>query len=149
MAQAMGFHKAALLDTAASEAERRRARAFAFVYTTDKMLSLRLGRGSVIRDEDMPADHCRMLRWVNAAKHKFPPTWLRFARIQGLVYAQLYSPEAMRQSVVVKEARARILAQELDNDTTAMCDIKARRRDLLAEQRLEPSADSGACAGGL
>ncbi|KAH6691452.1 hypothetical protein F5X68DRAFT_201938 [Plectosphaerella plurivora] len=122
MSQAMGFHKAALQDTAPSEAERRKARVFAVIYSTDKMLSLRLGRGSAIRSKEMPVDHSAMLKWVNTAPNRFPKTWIRFAQLQGLVYDRLYSPEAIRQPVMERATRARRLAQDLEKDATDYCE---------------------------
>ena len=38
-------------DLESSDAARRRVRLFAIIYMNDKMLSLRLGRASMIRDE--------------------------------------------------------------------------------------------------
>lgn len=126
MSQALGCHNVALRVTKPPEAGRRKARLFGIIYTNGKMLSLRLGRGSVIREEEMPDDHEMMFKWVNTAPNKFPPSWMRFAQIQGLIYNRLYSPGALRQAPPVRENRARILAEQLQalqvsNET---CEIK-------------------------
>jgi hypothetical protein len=124
MSMAMGFHKTELLAKAPSETERRKARVFAVIYSTDKMLSLRLGRGSAIRAKEMPPDYRKILGWVNSAPNRFPTTWIRFAQIQGLVYDRLYSPEATRQSASVRGARAQQLAQDLRENEADTCEHK-------------------------
>lgn len=132
MSQALGFHKAATQDVA-SETLRRHARLFAVVYMTDKMLSLRLGRGSMIRDEEVPIGVQTMLKWVNTAPNKVPPGWVSFSRLQGLVYARLYSPEALQQPAQVREGTARDLIRQSDDILDGCCEINVRHSLMLVE----------------
>lgn len=125
MSQALGFHKAAMEDTG-SECLRRKARLFAVIYMADKMLSLRLGRGSMLRDEEVPLDAKAMLKLVNTAPIKLLPVWLSFARVQGLVYDKLYSPEALRQTPHIIEERAWALVRESDDLLNEDCHINVR-----------------------
>ena len=132
MSQALGFHKAATQDIA-SETLRRQVRLFAVIYMSDKMLSLRLGRGSMIRDEEVTLDSKAMLKWVNRAPNKVPPLWVSFSRLQGLVYARLYSPEALQQPAQVREGRARDLIRESDDILDECCEINVRVDSTLVE----------------
>ena len=71
------------------------------VYKIDKGLSLRLGRCSNIRDDEimlpeLPNDHRA----------------IRVARIQGKVYDQLYGPMSLRRSDIERGHMAETLAEE-------------------------------------
>lgn len=130
MSQALGYHKTAAQDNE-SEILRRQTRVFAVIHITDKMLSLRLGRGSMIPGEEVPLDAKKMLKWVNTAPNKIPPVWLSFSRLQGLVYARLYSPEALQQPAQVREARARDLVRESDGILDQSCEVNVRLKPYL------------------
>ena len=126
MSQALGFHKAYLQDPEHVVPTRRKARLFVLIYISDKMLSLRLGRASMIRDEELPLDLRTLLNGVNTAPFKFPFQWLAFSRAQGLVYDQLYSPRALQQPLEVKQSIARALLEEVDQLMADECEIKVR-----------------------
>ncbi|KAL0938607.1 fungal specific transcription factor [Colletotrichum truncatum] len=124
MSQALGFHKACMQDPARSIERRRKARLFASIYRTDKMFSLRLGRGSMIRDEEIPLDYKEMLNGVNTAPYKLAPYWIGFAHIQGLVYDKLYSPRALQQPQEVRYSHARKILDELEILLAEKCELK-------------------------
>lgn len=67
----------------------------------EKGLSLRLGRASHIRDEDIT------LAWESDPKD------IRAARIQGKVYDQLYSPSGLSRTQNERVVIAQSLVQEL------------------------------------
>lgn len=127
MAQALGLHKAHLQDPENNVLIRRKARLFATIYVADKMLSLRLGRASLIRDEEVPHDIRMLMRGVNTAPYRLPMQWLELARIQGMVYDQLYSPRALQQTREVKKTLATALLQKVDAMMSQKCEIKVRR----------------------
>ncbi|CAG9998254.1 unnamed protein product [Clonostachys byssicola] len=114
MAQALGLHKACLQDPETNIATRRKARLFAIIFSADKALSLRLGRASVIRDEEIPVNLRMLLRGVNTAPSPIPYQWLAFSHTQGLVYDQLYSPRAMQQTPEVKQSVAKALLESVE-----------------------------------
>nr|XP_036583829.1 C6 transcription factor [Colletotrichum truncatum]KAF6793088.1 C6 transcription factor [Colletotrichum truncatum] len=128
MSQALGFHKACMQDPARSIERRRKARLFASIYRTDKMFSLRLGRGSMIRDEEIPLDYKEMLNGVNTAPYKLAPYWIGFAHIQGLVYDKLYSPRALQQPQEVRYSHARKILDELEILLAEKCELKSQEQ---------------------
>lgn len=134
MSQSLGFHKACIQDPERSVATRRKARLFVILYVADKMLSLRLGRGSMIRDEEVPLDYKVMLNGVNTAPYKYVPYWVGFARIQGLVYDRLYSPKALQCSQENRHAQAMELLNEMDTLVSEKCEIKVRFPVVLCDQ---------------
>ncbi|PVI00756.1 hypothetical protein DM02DRAFT_614115 [Periconia macrospinosa] len=71
------------------------------VYIMDKGLSLRLGRASHIRDEDIT------LAWES------DPRDIRAARVQGKVYDQLYSPVGLSRTQNERVIIAQSLLEEL------------------------------------
>ncbi|KAL5906764.1 hypothetical protein ACKVV1_011168 [Pyricularia oryzae] len=88
---------------------------FLFAYTLDKGLALRLGRASVIRDQEItvPRQVGRMGEY-----DEYRDTinmWARHAHVQGRIYDDLYSPAALRLPVERRLQTARELAAELRN----------------------------------
>ncbi|TLS22160.1 uncharacterized protein PpBr36_09960 [Pyricularia pennisetigena] len=86
---------------------------FLFAYTLDKGLALRLGRASVLRDEEITVP--RQLGRISEYD-EYRDTinmWARHAHVQGRIYDDLYSPAALRLPVERRVHTARELAAEL------------------------------------
>ena len=93
--------------------------AFWFVYTLDKILSLRLGRASVIQDWDIS-----LPSKVPVGDSKFPARplglelqtyWLKLAQIQGKTYESLFSSVAFSKSDKERRQTASELRGSLTN----------------------------------
>ena len=80
---------------------------------TEKMLSLRLGRSSTIRDQDISLSRPSASRQGGTFLAKLAPGWISVASIQGRIYDDIYSSGALMQPAHVRTSRARALAAEL------------------------------------
>ena len=80
---------------------------------TEKMLSLRLGRPSSFRDQDITIARPINERPNGSYFAELNPGWVNLARIQGRIYDDIYSPGALMQPPHIRTARARALAAEL------------------------------------
>lgn len=80
---------------------------------TEKMLSLRLGRSSTFRDQDITLSRPSAERQGGTFLAKLAPGWINVASIQGRIYDDIYSPGALIQPPHVRTSRARALAAEL------------------------------------
>ncbi|KAI6378490.1 hypothetical protein MCOR25_002193 [Pyricularia grisea] len=86
---------------------------FLFAYTLDKGLALRLGRASVIRDEEVTVPR-QLGRLSEYDEYRDTINmWTRHAHVQGRIYSDLYSPAALRLPVESRVQTARELAAEL------------------------------------
>ncbi|KAJ5672818.1 transcriptional regulator family: Fungal Specific TF [Penicillium longicatenatum] len=114
MCQTLGYHRISSMESDPSEVQKEKQCLFWSVYTILNMMSLRLGRASVIQDFDIslpspfetfPSDNV----WghVNAL-------WTRQAMLQNKVYTTLYSPAALNQPESVRLSHARSLAGEMN-----------------------------------
>lgn len=83
------------------------------VYTTLNMMSLRLGRASVVQDYDIdipsPSDtFSRLGMWGSVCA-----LWTKQAMIQNKIYMLLYSPAALNRPELERVSHARRLAAEM------------------------------------
>ncbi|KAL4948436.1 hypothetical protein BDW69DRAFT_176437 [Aspergillus filifer] len=85
------------------------------IYTTEKMLSLRLGRSSAFRDQDITLAHPGMERHGGNFLAELAPGWITKASIQGRIYDEIYSPRALMQPQHIRTAHAQALASELES----------------------------------
>ncbi|KAE8137517.1 hypothetical protein BDV38DRAFT_246946 [Aspergillus pseudotamarii] len=117
MVQALGLQHNVPADTEGPEETAQKRNLLSTIYVTEKMLSLRLGRSSTFRDQDITLSHFGMQHPHGSFLAELAPGWINMASIQGRIYDDIYSPGALRQPPPVRTARARALAAEL---TTAM-----------------------------
>lgn len=79
------------------------------------MLSLRLGRSSSFREQDITLDRLTstLERPSSSLLAELAPNWVSMASIQGRIYDEVYSPGALMQPPDVRTTRARTLADDL------------------------------------
>lgn len=115
MCQALGLHGAHALHTESPETRRQKIHLFWVIFTTERMLSLRLGRSSTFRDQDITVP--RLDIWhgnePDSLLNPILPKWIDIAGLQGRTYDEIYSPGALLQPVHIRESRARALAADL------------------------------------
>lgn len=86
---------------------------FWFVYSIDKMMSLRLGHASAIQDFEVALPKPQPSEAFPVPVAHLMSFWIDVGRIQGQVCEKLYSPAALTQSSNTRAARATQLAKEL------------------------------------
>ncbi|KAK7418060.1 hypothetical protein QQX98_004199 [Neonectria punicea] len=110
--QTAGFHRK---STCKSDPETYaiRSRLFWYIYTNDKALALRLGRAPVIQDWDIDIPRGFVFDGVMSDETSgVALMWLKTATVQGQIYAELYSPDAMARPQAELAERARLLAAQ-------------------------------------
>lgn len=114
MIQALGLqHNTPATSTGGPEEKAQKKDLFWTIYMTEKMLSLRLGRSSTFRDQDITLPRPGTERLSGTFLAKLAPGWINVASIQGRIYDEIYSPGALMQPPHVRASRARALAAEL------------------------------------
>lgn len=113
--QALGlqYHVPAGVESPEERAQKRDL--FWTVYMTEKMLSLRLGRSSTFRDQDITLGRPGVERPTGSSTllSELAPAWISFSSIQGRIYDDIYSPGALMQPPHIRTSRARALGAEL------------------------------------
>ncbi|KAH7133832.1 hypothetical protein EDB81DRAFT_805179 [Dactylonectria macrodidyma] len=112
LAQALGLHSKFSTATDSLDDSQHKISLFWALYRLEKAVSLRLGRSSTIRDNEITvsqpnAEH-RILPWYM----KIPNT-IETASLYGRVFDEVYSPQALSQPVNVRASHARQLSAEL------------------------------------
>ncbi|KAE8353699.1 hypothetical protein BDV28DRAFT_156789 [Aspergillus coremiiformis] len=123
LCQTLGLHNAQTLNTDSPEVKTQKIQLFWAVYVMEKALSLRLGRSSTFRDEDITAPRLTVDQCMESM---LIPKWIDLAVFQGKTYDQIYSPSALLQPVDTRIARARTLVVELKK--TMDCEDEAEKR---------------------
>lgn len=78
------------------------------------MLSLRLGRSSTFRDQDITLIRPGVERRSGSTfLAELAPGWVSIASVQGRIYDDIYSPRALMQPLHVRTSRAQALVAEL------------------------------------
>lgn len=111
--QALGLQHNMPSSTSPEESSQK-ADLFWTIYSTEKMLSLRLGRSSTFRDQDITLNRLSAERPGGSFLAELAPSWVSLASIQGRIYDEIYSPGALMQTSDVRTSRARILAADLN-----------------------------------
>ncbi|TDZ36723.1 hypothetical protein C8035_v005153 [Colletotrichum spinosum] len=116
MSQALGLHR--LASQTGHEFDlnvRRKTKLFWSVFVLEKNLSLQLGQSSTLRDHDIavPLKHIRTGHHVGGSLCIISPKCLRVSHMEGRVYDDIYSPESLLHSPLVRNSRARMLISEL------------------------------------
>ncbi|OLN93247.1 putative transcriptional regulatory protein C11D3.07c 3 [Colletotrichum chlorophyti] len=114
MSQTLGMHSVVAMAHEDPQIRIFKIKLFWLIYVQDKGLSLRLGRSSTIRDNDVTVSpitfDSRSEMGMLGQLHKMT----ELARMQGMIYDQIYSPAALIQPQAIRTARARRLASELE-----------------------------------
>lgn len=76
-------------------------------------MSLRLGRSSTLRDNDITVPRPQHIQTADTVLDRLLPMWVEFAVLQGRVYDEVYSPGAFLQPEQIRYERARTLVSEI------------------------------------
>lgn len=113
MIQALGLQNSVTAEMEGPEEKAQKRNLFWTIYMTEKMLSLRLGRSSTFRDQDITLNRPGMEHPTRSFLGELAPGWIKIASIQGRIYDDIYSPGALMQPPHIRTSRARALAAEL------------------------------------
>ncbi|KAJ5573733.1 transcriptional regulator family: Fungal Specific TF [Penicillium hispanicum] len=113
MCQTLGYHRLSSMEYDPPDVQQQKQTLFWSVYTILNVMSLRLGRASVIQDYDIsipsPSDtFSRFGTWGSICA-----LWTKQAMIQNKMYMLLYSPAALNQPESERVSHARRLAAEM------------------------------------
>ena len=133
MVQALGLQHNAPAGAEGSEERAQKRSMFWTIYTTEKMLSLRLGRSSTFRDQDITLPRLGAERSSGSFLAELAPGWINVASIQGRIYDDIYSPGALMQPQHIRASRARALATELKTSMQHAQDIHVSSFRLLTK----------------
>ncbi|KAI9035274.1 fungal specific transcription factor domain-containing protein [Aspergillus affinis] len=111
--QALGLQHNLPAGIEGAEEKAQKKNLFWTIYMTEKMLSLRLGRSSSFRDQDITLTRSGMQRPGSTFLAELAPGWINMASIQGRIYEEIYSPGALMQQPYIRTSRAQALAAEL------------------------------------
>ncbi|KAK3304983.1 uncharacterized protein B0T15DRAFT_531016 [Chaetomium strumarium] len=127
MSQTLGMHNIVAMAQDSPELKAQKIQMFWIIYMYEKALSLRLGRSSTIRDGDVTVPLPMMDSKSGAAKLAHMKKLVDMARLQGMIYDQIYSPAALIQPQGIRVARARHLASKLQAHTSTETTADDRR----------------------
>lgn len=113
MVQALGLQHGAAKSADGPEEKARKRNLFWTIYTTEKTLSLHLGRSSSFRDQDITIPRHGSDLPSDSFLSELTPIWISMASIQGRVYEEIYSTGALMRPPRVRAYRALALAAEL------------------------------------
>ncbi|KAF7716407.1 Fungal Zn(2)-Cys(6) binuclear cluster domain-containing protein [Penicillium ucsense] len=116
MCQSLGYNRLSTMENDPIELQHRKQDLFWSAYTITNMMSLRVGRASVVQicDVDIPPpSECfvDMGIWSNVCA-----IWARQAIIQNDIYVNLYSPAALKGPENQRVMHARRLAGEMQRE---------------------------------
>ncbi|SPO04682.1 uncharacterized protein DNG_07367 [Cephalotrichum gorgonifer] len=111
--QALGLQHAMTEGAGMLEETAQKRSLFWTIYTVEKMLALRLGRSSTIRDQDITLPRLGADRPSGTFLAELAPGWINIANIQGRIYDDIYSTGALMQPPHIRMSRAQALATEL------------------------------------
>ncbi|KAM5346970.1 hypothetical protein ACJ41O_009975 [Fusarium nematophilum] len=112
LCHSLGLHSNLPLQSETPESKRQKTRLFWTIYTTEKMLSLQIGRSSMIRENDITVPLRGHEISQNALLNEAYPIWIAFSALQGRIYDDVYSPDSFAQPENIRTSRARALAAE-------------------------------------
>jgi hypothetical protein len=116
-----------------------RVRLFWHIFMYEKLMSLRLGRPSVIRERDITVKRLdnRMNIASESASAQNEKGWIEWAMLHGTVYDELLSPRALLEPATVRGSKAMALAAELQSIFDLTHDMQVSRSNA------RPNQDSG------
>jgi hypothetical protein len=112
MSLTLGYHRDKPQRSEKKEDRRRRIGLFRVLYISDKMLSLRLNRSSLLRDDEITLS---LADYEDSNLDRiFPigPKWMKIATLYGRIYDDIYSAVALRRPQHIQDITARELALE-------------------------------------
>lgn len=118
LAQAVGMNSALAMSSEVAEERQYKTRLFWAMYCLEKSITLRLGRCSTIRDNDITipppvVEQRTSPDWFNSL-----PEGIELSRLFSKVFDDLYSPNALLQPVPVRRSRAKALAAKMEQRTS-------------------------------
>ncbi|KAJ5176882.1 uncharacterized protein N7482_002759 [Penicillium canariense] len=116
MCQTLGYHRISSMEHDPPELQNLKQSLFWTIYTLINLMTLRLGRASVVQDHDIDIpspfeSFAGMGTWSMVCA-----LWVRQAVLQNNVYTHLYSPAALSRPESERVSHARRLAVELQGD---------------------------------
>ncbi|KAL4747256.1 hypothetical protein BDW72DRAFT_209715 [Aspergillus terricola var. indicus] len=123
MIQALGLQHSAPAGTDGPEEKAKKSNMFWTIYMTEKTLSLRLGRLSTFRDQDITLPRPGTERPRGSFLAELVPGWVTIASIQGRICDDIYSPGALMQPPHIRASRAQALASDLRTAMQHLQDI--------------------------
>ncbi|KAF4967224.1 hypothetical protein FSARC_5203 [Fusarium sarcochroum] len=112
LSQAIGLHSNISLRAETPDNKRQKNQLFWSIYTTEKMLALRIGRSSTIRENDITIPRVGPGLSCNGIFSEMCPLWIASSSLQGRIYDEIYSPGSLSQPESVRTSRAKALAEE-------------------------------------
>ncbi|KAJ5786105.1 transcriptional regulator family: Fungal Specific TF [Penicillium pulvis] len=131
MCQTLGYHRISSMEHDPPSVQKEKQCLFWSVYTILNLMSLRLGRASVIQDFDIALPSPFETFPCNDIWGHICALWTTQAMIQNKVYTTLYSPAALNQPESVRVSHARSLAAEMKSTI-----IEPFERMMSSDQRL-------------
>lgn len=125
MCYTLGYNRDKALVSETSEKKRRRVRLVWLIVMIDKCLSLRLGRPSTFRDNDLTLARLK----DSDSEVSIVPAMSKYidiALLQGKIYDDIFSSGALLQPESIRVSRARALAVELQAvyDSTTPAEVR-------------------------
>ncbi|KAF2736701.1 hypothetical protein EJ04DRAFT_510814 [Polyplosphaeria fusca] len=117
LCQILGYHRISTMKDDSDEERAAKIHVFWFIYTTDKTLSLRLGRAASIQDWDISLPFPTNSNTENCFSNsgiQMHLYWIKIAQIQGRTYEKLFSPAAFHQPAAERARIASQLVSELE-----------------------------------
>lgn len=116
MSQTLGYHRLSSMEHDPISVQRDKQSLFWSIHSILNILSLRLGRGSIVDDHDItippPMESMGNVQpWGYVCA-----LWTRQAAIQNKIYTLLYSPAALNRPERERVSYARQLAAEMQSD---------------------------------
>lgn len=107
-----GYHRASSFKTDTPLLRKQKSWIFWSLYSTEKGLSLRLGRPSSVSDYDITLPLPDLEQVDCKPYYSCTIRWIKLSSIQGRVYKMLYSPAALSEPQAARSAWATSLADE-------------------------------------
>jgi hypothetical protein len=113
--QSLGWHRSSSTENDDGPLREQKLLIFWMLYIIDKNLSLRLGQASIFQDYDLdlslpPVDLSAPIGPLGRVT-----LWVEAARVTSLVYQQLYSPTALKQTDAARLQAVQQLLQQVED----------------------------------
>ncbi|CAG9989104.1 unnamed protein product [Clonostachys byssicola] len=135
MSLTLGYHRDKPQRSEKKEDRRRRIGLFRVLYISDRMLSLRLNRSSLLRDDEITLSLADYEDSNLGRIFPIGPKWMKIATLYGRIYDDIYSAVALRRPQHIQEITARELA--LENQALY------ESRDLIEERQMTFLREAG------
>ncbi len=112
----LGYHRAETMENDTPQERKGKIHVFWMIYMFDKLLSLRLGRASMIQDWDISLPFVFSVDPTRLRTEGLLSYWVKISRIQGQTYEKLFSPAAFTKS---PQERTRIAVDLVNAMNTA------------------------------